>query len=163
MRITTLAALVACATFPMTVCAQTMDVPDAVKAPAGNKPAMTLKGAGDLTYECKTNAAGAMEWTFAGPMATLTDTRTGQTVGKYYGGPTWEAMEKQGDGQAAIGTSSRRSIPAARLPSPRWARMMEGHVHQREQGRRRPWAQRHQRGANDRSVPGRLRVYGWLD
>lgn len=113
MRITTLAALVACATFPMTVCAQTMDVPDAVKAPAGNKAAMTLKGAGDLTYECKTNAAGAMEWTFAGPMATLTDTRTGQTVGKYYGGPTWEAMDgsKVTGKQQAVAPSSAGNIP----------------------------------------------------
>ena len=55
------------------------------KALPAAKPAMTLeRRAGDLTYECKTNArrrdgSGVR----AGPMATLTDTRTGQTVGKY--------------------------------------------------------------------------------
>jgi hypothetical protein len=113
MRITTLAALVACSTLPMTVGAQTMDVPDAVKAPAGNKAVMTLKGAGELTYECRTNAAGAMEWTFAGPMATLTDTRTGQAVGKYYGGPTWEAMDgsKVTGKQQAVAPASAGNIP----------------------------------------------------
>jgi len=113
MRIKTLAALVACAVVPLSAAAQTMDVPDAVKAPSGHKAAMTLKGAGDLTYECKTNAAGAMEWTFAGPMATLTDTKTSQAVGKYYGGPTWEAMDgsKVTGKQQAVAPSPAGNIP----------------------------------------------------
>ena len=113
MRIKTLAALVACAVVPLSAAAQTMDVPDAVKAPSGHKAAMTLKGAGDLTYECKTNAAGAMEWTFAGPMATLTDTKTSQAVGKYYGGPTWEAMDgsKVTGKQVAVAPAMAGSIP----------------------------------------------------
>lgn len=113
MRTKMLAALVACAVVPLSASAQMMDVPDAVKAPAGHKAAMTLKGAGDLTYECKTNAAGAMEWTFAGPMATLTDTKTNQAVGKYYGGPTWEAMDgsKVTGKQQAVAPSSAGNIP----------------------------------------------------
>ena len=113
MRIKQFAAVAACVAFPLSVGAQTMDVPDAVKAPAGHKVAMTLVGAGDLTYECKTNASGAMEWTFAGPMATLTDTKTSKEVGKYYGGPTWEAMDgsKVTGKQQAVAPSSAGNIP----------------------------------------------------
>jgi hypothetical protein len=67
------------------------DVPAAVAAPAGHSAVMTLKGVGLLTYECRAKA-GAMdtyEWVFAGPNATLQDSK-GMQVGKYYGGPTWE-------------------------------------------------------------------------
>ena len=67
------------------------EVPSAVAAPSGHQPAMTLKGVGLLTYECRAKAAmpDAFEWVFAGPNATLQDTK-GAQVGKYYGGPTWE-------------------------------------------------------------------------
>lgn len=65
-------------------------VPAEIAVPAGNKAAMTLVGAGDLTYECKAKADGTgHEWIFAGPNAVLTDAKK-KTVGKYYAGPTWE-------------------------------------------------------------------------
>lgn len=67
------------------------EVPAAVSVPAGHNAAMTLKGVGLLTYECRATAgaAGAYEWVFAGPDAALQDMR-GTKVGRYYGGPTWE-------------------------------------------------------------------------
>ena len=107
------AAVITCVAFPLSVGAQMMDVPDAVKAPAGHKAAMTLVGVGDLTYECKANASGAMEWTFAGPAATLTDAKLNKTVGKYYGGPTWEAMDgsKVTGKQQAVAPSSAGNLP----------------------------------------------------
>jgi hypothetical protein len=90
------------------------DVPAAVVVPAGNKPVMVLTGAGLLTYECrpKAGAAGEFEWAFVGPDATLTD-KTGNRMGKYYGGPTWE----HGDGskvtgkQLAVSPGATGSIP----------------------------------------------------
>lgn len=101
----------------LTACAATMtapEVPQAVAVPAGHRPAMTLKGVGLLTYECRAKAgtAGAYEWVFAGPDATLQD-RSGRTVGKYYGGPTWEHNEggKITGKQLAIAPASAGSIP----------------------------------------------------
>ena len=98
-------------------CAATMappDVPQAVAPPAGHKPAMTLKGVGQLTYECraKQGSPGAFEWAFAGPDATLQDTN-GRTVGKYYGGPTWEHNEggKVTGKQLAVAPGAAGAIP----------------------------------------------------
>ena len=75
-------AVAACVAIP--VAAQ---VPKEV-TPPGGKAAMTLKGAGMLTYECRT-ADGKTAWAFAGPDAKLMD-KDGKEVGKYYAGPTWE-------------------------------------------------------------------------
>ncbi len=90
------------------------DVPAAVAVPSGNKPAMTLVGAGLLTYECKAKAGAAdtFEWAFAGPDAKLTD-KGGAVVGKYYGGPTWEHSDgsKVTGKQLAVSPSPAGNIP----------------------------------------------------
>ena len=89
-------------------------VPQAVAVPAGNKPAMTLKGVGMLTYECraKAGAGDAYEWVFAGPDAALQD-MSGKPVGKYYGGPTWEHSDgsKITGKQLAVAPGSAGAIP----------------------------------------------------
>ena len=87
------------------------DVPAAVTPPAGHKPVMTLKGAGMLTYECRTKADG-FEWAFAGPDAELWDS-AGKQVGKYYGGPTWEHADgsKLTGKQLAVAPAAAGSIP----------------------------------------------------
>ncbi len=82
----TAAVLLACS-------AHSANVPAEIAVPAGHKAAMTLVGAGELTYECKAKADGSgHEWTFAGPNAVLTDAKK-KTVGKYYAGPTWESND----------------------------------------------------------------------
>jgi Protein of unknown function (DUF3455) len=90
------------------------EVPPAIAVPAGNKPVMTLKGVGQLAYECraKAGAAGAYEWAFAGPDAVLQDSR-GNQVGKYYGGPTWEHRDgsKLGGKQLAVSPGGAGNIP----------------------------------------------------
>ncbi|MEP7261734.1 MAG: DUF3455 domain-containing protein [Usitatibacter sp.] len=98
----------------LTTCATTLafaQVPDAVKPPAGTTEAMKLKGAGMLTYECKAKDA-AFEWTFAGPDAALMDA-SGKTVGKYYGGPTWESTDgsKITGKQVGIAPAAAGNIP----------------------------------------------------
>src|SRR5688572_2841213 len=89
------------------------DVPAAIAAPTG-KPAMTLKGVGMLTYECraKAGATETFEWVFVGPDAVLQETG-GRTVGKYYGGPTWEHSDgsKTTGKQLAIAPGATGSIP----------------------------------------------------
>ncbi|MEY2843082.1 MAG: hypothetical protein RI920_1119 [Pseudomonadota bacterium] len=88
--------------------------PEAVRVPAGHMQAMYAVGKGELTYECreKKDMAGAFEWAFAGPVATLSDT-SGTAVGKYYGGPTWEANDgsKVTGKQVAVSPHKPDSIP----------------------------------------------------
>ena len=108
-------AVAACFMVPMAAMAQMMDVPEAVRVPAGSKSAMTAVGVGELTYECKAKAADAMafEWVFVGPMAKLMDAQTQREVGKYYGGPTWESMDgsKVTGKQVAVAPGMAGSIP----------------------------------------------------
>jgi hypothetical protein len=90
-------------------------LPDAVKVPAGHVVAMETRATGELTYECKdkANMPGQVEWTFAGPKATLAD-RSGKMVGKYYGPPaTWEANDgsKVSGTQVAVAPSGPGNIP----------------------------------------------------
>lgn len=92
-----------------------MELPEAVRVPAGNNVAMTAMGVGELTYECKAKAADAtaFEWAFVGPMAKLVDARTQKEVGKYYAGPTWESMDgsKVTGKQVAVAPAGAGSIP----------------------------------------------------
>ena len=86
--------------------------PEAVRAPAGHRIAMDTWGIGEITYECreKKDATGQFEWTFVAPVATLYDSQK-KTVGKYYGGPTWESN----DGSKVTG----KQVAIAPAPAPR--------------------------------------------
>ena len=89
------ALLTACASAPAPMkMIDNAALPEAVRVPAGQKLKMATVGVGELTYECreKKDMAGAHEWVFVGPVATLT-AANGKVVGKYYGGPTWEATD----------------------------------------------------------------------
>lgn len=102
------ATLAACSTPGMMSAMKTPDAPAAVTVPAGHKVAMMTTGMGDLTYECraKAGATDAYEWVFTGPDAMLYDMNK-KMVGKYYGGPTWEAADgsKVGGKQLAVAPS----------------------------------------------------------
>jgi hypothetical protein len=100
--------LAACSTPAMTGAMKTPDAPAAVTVPAGHKVAMMATGMGELSYECRARAgaADAWEWVFTGPNAMLYD-KERKMVGKYYGGPTWEAADgsKVGGKQLAVAPS----------------------------------------------------------
>ena len=103
-------ALAACAS-PM----QAPDAPQAVTPPAGSKYTMTAVGIGEITYECRAKAGGAdaFEWAFVAPVATLYDAHK-KTVGRYYGGPTWESSDGSkvtGKQLATAPASSPQNIP----------------------------------------------------
>lgn len=107
------ALLGACASTPMlTSMVDNAALPEAVRAPAGSKQTMWTVGAGEISYECREKAAGQYEWVFVTPVATLKNA-AGAVVGKYYGGPTWEANDgsKVTGKQLAVAPSTPGSIP----------------------------------------------------
>ena len=97
-----------------TSAAMNASLPEAVRVPAGQKLLMTSRGLGELTYECraKKDMATQFEWAFVGPVASLMNADR-KTVGKYYAGPTWEAMDgsKVSGKQVAISPAAPGNIP----------------------------------------------------
>jgi Protein of unknown function (DUF3455) len=69
------ALLSACASSPMMPMMKVDNaaLPEAVRVPAGQKQLMATTGVGEITYECreKKDMAGAHEWAFVAPVATL--------------------------------------------------------------------------------------------
>ena len=110
------ALLGACASTSMSGMAKVdnASLPEAVRVPAGHRHLMSAKGTGELTYECreKSAAAGQYEWVFVAPMAALVSP-DGRTVGRYYGGPTWESNDgsKVTGKQVATAPAKPGSIP----------------------------------------------------
>ncbi|MES1162724.1 MAG: DUF3455 domain-containing protein [Rhizobacter sp.] len=108
------ALLGACASAPTMMRVDNAALPEAVRAPMGQKQLMATTGVGEITYECreKKDMAGAHEWAFVGPVATLYSGDK-KTVGKYYAGPTWEAADgsKVSGKQVAVAPAMPGSIP----------------------------------------------------
>jgi hypothetical protein len=73
---------------------ENLPVTIAVKA---GVPLAQLQGAGAQIYACAKNAAGALNWAFREPVATLLE--EGKTVGRHFVGPTWEFV----DGSRVVG------------------------------------------------------------
>ena len=91
--------------------------PAAIAVPAGNTLALTVMGAGDLTYECKEKTAtpGAFEWVFVAPTAVLYDKTSKAAIGKYYAGPTWEANDGSKVGGKQLGVSPSATVASIPL------------------------------------------------
>jgi hypothetical protein len=89
-------------------------LPEPVRVPAGNVLKLETVGVGEITYECraKKDMAGAFEWAFVAPVATLVDMKKA-SVGKYYAGPTWEANDgsKVTGKQLAVAPAGAGNIP----------------------------------------------------
>ena len=86
-------------------------VPESLRAPADESLVRTLDAAGVQIYECRAKAgdAGAAEWVFVAPEATLVDAN-GVLAGRHFAGPTWEAR----DGSRVVGVvKARVDAPAA--------------------------------------------------
>ena len=107
-------ALSACASAPMMMKVDNAALPEPVRVPAGQKLMMSTTGVGEITYECreKKDMAGAHEWAFVAPVATLYSGDK-KVVGKYYAGPTWEAADgsKVTGKQVAVAPASPGNIP----------------------------------------------------
>jgi hypothetical protein len=72
------------------------NLPASIAVKAG-VPVAQLQAAGAQIYVCAKNAAGALNWSFREPVATLLE--EGRTVGRHFVGPTWEFV----DGSRVVG------------------------------------------------------------
>ena len=73
------------------------NVPAQLAVASGQVLLLKAQAIGVQTYACSEGKSG-LEWTFKGPLAELSD-EAGHTLGKHYGGPTWEAS----DGSKVVG------------------------------------------------------------
>jgi Protein of unknown function (DUF3455) len=91
------------------------DLPETIKAP-GETAVMTVYAEGAQVYECKTDQAGKLVWTFREPVATLI--QDGKTIGRHYAGPHWELA----DGSTIQGKVSGRA-PGASAEDIPWLKL----------------------------------------
>jgi Protein of unknown function (DUF3455) len=82
-------------------------IPDAIRATAGEAPMLTIHAEGAQIYECKADTADKLTWQFREPIAALMI--DGKTVGRHFAGPNWELV----DGSAVSGKVMGRAPGAA--------------------------------------------------
>jgi hypothetical protein len=77
-----------------------------LRAPVNQMLAFDTYATGVQVYECSADAKadGGFAWSFKGPEAVLYD-HAGRTVGRHYGGPTWEGP----DGSKVVGEVKAQS------------------------------------------------------
>lgn len=80
-------------------------IPDTLKLPDSQILALKTQASGVQIYQCQPAKDDAMrfDWTLKAPEATLLDD-AGNTVGKHYAGPSWEAI----DGSKVVGEVKAR-------------------------------------------------------
>jgi len=83
------------------------EVPDALKAPAGEQVVFVAHAAGSQIYTCSKADDGKPQWTLKAPEAQLRDTK-GRLIGHHAAGPSWKHI----DGSSVTGKM------VAKAPSP---------------------------------------------
>jgi hypothetical protein len=89
------------------------DVPDAIKAPAGEQVVLQVHATGSQVYVCKAGADGKFAWTLKAPEAELHD-QQGAVVGHHYAGPAWklnDGSEVTGKAVGRVDSPDADSIP----------------------------------------------------
>ena len=89
------------------------DVPDQIKAPAGEKLVFRAHASGAQIYVCQQGADGKSQWTLKAPDAQLHDWK-GAVIGHHYAGPTWQhhdGSEVTGKTSAKVDSPDPDSIP----------------------------------------------------
>jgi hypothetical protein len=89
------------------------DVPDKIKAPAGEEVVLQAHATGSQIYVCQPGAEGKLAWTLKAPEAELHD-QQGATIGRHYAGPTWkdnDGSEISGKAAAKVDSPNADSIP----------------------------------------------------
>jgi len=89
------------------------DVPDAIKAPAGEQIVLQVHAIGSQIYVCKAGADGKFSWTLKAPEAELHD-QQGAVVGHHYAGPAWklnDGSEVTGKAVGRVDSPDADSIP----------------------------------------------------
>ena len=89
------------------------DVPDKIKAPAGEEIVLQVHASGSQIYVCSAATDGRFAWTLKAPEAELHDQK-GAIVGRHYAGPTWkhnDGSEVTGKAVAKVDSPDSDSIP----------------------------------------------------
>jgi uncharacterized protein DUF3455 len=68
------------------------DVPEAIKAPAGEHVVLVAHGAGSQIYTCGKGDDGKPQWTLKAPEAQLRDLK-GALIGHHSAGPSWKHLD----------------------------------------------------------------------
>ena len=79
------------------------DVPDKIKAPAGEHVVFKAHASGSQIYMCQQGSDGKFAWTLKAPEAELRDEQ-GKVIGHHYAGPAW----KHNDGSEVTGKAAAR-------------------------------------------------------
>ena len=85
------------------------DVPDKIKAPAGEQIVLKTHASGSQIYVCQQGADGKIAWTLKAPEAELRDEQ-GKIIGHHSAGPSW----KHNDGSEVTG----KAVARADAPTP---------------------------------------------
>jgi len=89
------------------------DVPDKLKAPAGEEVVLQAHASGSQIYMCQPGTDGKLAWTLKAPEAELHD-QQGAVIGRHYAGPTWkdnDGSEVTGKAVAKVDSPDADSIP----------------------------------------------------
>jgi hypothetical protein len=89
------------------------EVPDAIKAPAGEELVLVAHATGFQIYSCQTGTDGNPAWSFKAPEAELRDS-SDRVVGHHYAGPSWkhtDGSEVTGKLVAKVDSPDGNSIP----------------------------------------------------
>ena len=89
------------------------DVPEKIKAPAGEEVVLQVHASGSQIYMCQAGTDGKFAWTLKAPEAELRD-KQGAMVCRHYAGPTWklnDGSEVTGKAVARADLPDSQSIP----------------------------------------------------
>lgn len=91
------------------------DVPDKIKAPAGEEVILVARASGSQVYVCRqaSSSDGKSQWSLKAPEAVLRD-HSDAVIGHHYAGPTWkhnDGSEVSGKAMAQVDSPDADSIP----------------------------------------------------
>ena len=112
-RLLLIAALIGLVTPAMGQSIPRPDVPDKIKAPAGEEVVLVARATGSQIYVCQTGTDGKPAWTLKAPDAELHN-QQGAVIGRHSAGPTWklnDGSEVTGKAAARVDSPDAGSIP----------------------------------------------------
>jgi Protein of unknown function (DUF3455) len=112
-RVTKIAGLLCLLTFASAQELAKPEVPDKIKAPAGQALALVAHATGFQIYTCQRGTDGQPAWVFKAPEAELRDSKD-QVIGRHYAGPAWkhtDGSEVTGKLVAKVDSPNGDSIP----------------------------------------------------
>lgn len=90
------------------------EVPDSLKAPAGEEVILAAHATGTQIYVCQQGADQKYAWVFKAPEAELTDA-TGKKVIHHFAGPTWKHIDGS---EVKAKVVAKQDAPKADAPKP---------------------------------------------